>query len=108
MIGPPTAPPKVLRINTGRSIPERLLKKSLAVVAVFRLAKKSAPCHSLLPLFVTSAIWAPEDRPWFAFAFVVVTRNSSIASAFKRITGWLWAAVNWEPPLGICVGPVVP
>src|SRR5204863_764538 len=86
IIGPPRAPPKVLRFRAGRSLPTRLLKKSLAVKAVSRLYSKRAPRKLLLPDFVTREICAPEDRPSEAFGLVVVTRNYSIASPFKRRT----------------------
>src|SRR5215218_4651487 len=98
MIGPPRAPPYVLRINLARGRPDLLLKKSFAVVLVFRLAKNSAPCHSLLPLLLTNEICAPEERPADALALTVVTRNSSIASAFNRITGWFCPGINWPVP----------
>ena len=39
-----------------------------------------------VPLLVTSAISAPEVRPWSAPAFAVVVRNSLTESKLSRIT----------------------
>src|SRR3712207_1489459 len=86
-MGPPRAPPKVLRSRRGRGMPERLLKKSLAVKMVLRCASKSAACHSLEPDLVTSEICAPDERPCVELAFEVTTRNSSMASELRRSTG---------------------
>jgi hypothetical protein len=54
LIGPPSAAPKVLRSSRGRSSPERLKKKSLAVKIVLRCDQKAAPWNSFVPDLVTS------------------------------------------------------
>src|SRR5215471_4828336 len=87
MTGPPTAPPKVLRINVGRAMPAWLLNQSLAVKMVLRFDSKAAPCQVFEPDLVTNAICAPDDLPPPAPEFRVETRNSSIASEFNRRTG---------------------
>src|SRR4029079_1750186 len=57
-----------------------------AARTVGRWNQKSAPWYSLEPPFVMRETCAPDERPNWAFGFAVTTRNSSIASAFKRST----------------------
>src|SRR5690242_7383148 len=95
-MGPPRAPPKVLRISFGRLMPELLLNQSLAVKIVLRWYSNNDPRNWLVPLLVTRLICAPEDRPPAAFELTVLTRNSSTASEFRRSTGLPMELVCWS------------
>src|ERR1700758_2721722 len=93
-MGPPNAPPKSFKFRNGVGTPVRALKKLLADQAELRLYSKISPCKLFVPLLVTRLISAPEERPWSAFAFCVLTRNSSIASPFNRNTVPLMGVVD--------------
>src|SRR5215213_10830509 len=83
---PATAVPLSTCGSVGRKRPALLLKKSFAVVTVFRWKWDKEPCHSLVPDFVASDTCAPEERPVSALGFVVTTRNSCVASRRMRST----------------------
>src|ERR1051325_7992193 len=90
-MGPPIAPPKVLRSRVRRGIcgVAWFENQSFAVKIVLRWYSKSDPRNWFVPLFVTRFTWAPAERPELAFDVIVVTRNSSTASEFRRSTGLL-------------------